>query len=136
MKILSTARITTACGLVTIIVASNPSISIAQTPPSSLPDTIVVIGCLTQEPAGGSERGGEEAHSLLVITDTRSKPPRKFILKGTAEALAWHVGHTLEIHARVDRGESKDAATRSAQLPILDVQSVVYLQSTCAAPPK
>jgi hypothetical protein len=135
MTILSIVRFTAACGLAAIGMANVPVALVAQTPRPSAPDTIVVIGCVTQQPAGERERGAERARPLLVITDTRSKPPRKFILQGAMPDLAWHVGHTLEIHARAVSADSKDAAARDAQLPVLDVQSVVYLQPTCAAPP-
>ena len=102
----------------------------AQVASSPAPETVVVMGCVSQQPAAEAERGGQPA---LVITDTRSKPPRKFMLRGNAGQLAWHVGHTLEVHGRLASGASKDAAP-NPPLPVLDVQSVIYLQPTCASP--
>lgn len=135
MNILPDVRLMAACGVAAATVCSVSATPIAQSTPRSVPE-IVVIGCVTQMPAeGGTQSGSGPMHPLLVITDTRSKPPRKFILQGTTEDLAWHVGHTLEIHGRAVSGESKDAAARDAQLPILAAQRVIYLQPTCAAPP-
>jgi hypothetical protein len=131
MMIQSVVSLTAACGLAAVVSAGAWATLVAQT---SASDDVVVMGCVTQQAAGEGERGGEQA--LLVITDTRSKPPRKFILHGNAGQLAWHVGHTLEIHAHVARRESTGAVATDAQLPVLDVQSVVYLQPTCVAPPK
>jgi hypothetical protein len=136
MTILPMVRFSAASGLAAIGVASVAVAPVAQTAPAAAPDPIIVIGCVTQQPAGARDRGAEPARPLLVITDARSKPPRKFILQGVMDDLAWHVGHTLEIHAPVVSADSKDAAARDAQLPVLDVRSVVYLQSTCAAPPQ
>jgi hypothetical protein len=130
----SIVRRAAACGLAAMASASTSATSFAQSPPPSTHDTIVVMGCVTQQPAGDGERGAQPAP--LVITDTRSTPPRKFVLKGNAGQLAWHVGHTLEVHGRVQTVDSKDAAARSAPLTVLDVQSVIYLQPACGTPPK
>lgn len=123
-------------GVATAIWAFS-AIAIAQTPASRTPDTIVVIGCVTQQPSAGEKaRGGGPTPANLEITDTRSNPPRTFILQGSRDHLTWHVGHTLEVHGRVTRGEPTGAAARDAQLPILHVEQVVYLQPACVAPPK
>ena len=131
MTIQSMLRKTIPWGLAAIVWAGTSAIPDAQVASSPAPDTVVVMGCVSQQPAAQAERGSQPA---LVITDTRSKPPRKFVLRGNAGQLAWHVGHTIEVHGRLVTSESKDAAAPNAQLPVLEVRSVIYLQPTCASP--
>jgi len=133
MKIQSILPLTTAWGFAAIVSAGAWTSLVAQASRPSTSDTVVVIGCVTQQTAAAAERGGQPA---LQITDTRSKPPRRFILHGDSGQLTWHVGHTLEVHGRLESRESTDAAARDAQLPILNVQAIVYLQPTCVAAPK
>jgi hypothetical protein len=97
------------------------------------PDTVVVMGCVSQQPIAEAARSGQP---VLVITDTRYAPPRRFILQGNSSELAWHVGHTLEVHAHLLPGDSRAASAPSAQLSTLEVQSVIYLQPTCVASSK
>ncbi len=136
MKTASTVHPLVAFGLGAAVWAGASAIGTAQTSPARPPETIVVIGCVTQPTGRENATVGDPTLSRLEITDTRSNPPRRFIVQGSKENLAWHVGHTLEVHGQIATGESRGAAGRDGQLPVINVQQVVYLQPTCVVQPK
>jgi len=119
--------------LVSCGMAATGTAGVASATQTVATDAIVVMGCVTQVAAGDRQAGTASTQPQLVITDTRSKPPRRFVLNGSMDALAWHVGHTLEVRGRVGGGKATDAAARDAQLPVLDVEKVIYMQPTCEA---
>ncbi|HZP49476.1 MAG TPA: hypothetical protein VFB07_13110 [Vicinamibacterales bacterium] len=136
MKTVATVHRLVAFGIGAAVCGAASTIGTAQTSPARTPETIVVIGCVTQ-PTGRENAAGDPKLSRLEITDTRSNPPRRFIVQGSQEDLAWHVGHTLEVHGRIASGEAGGAAAgRDAQLPVITVQQIVYLQPTCVGQPK
>ncbi len=137
MKTVATVHLLVAFGIGAAVCAAASAIVTAQTSPARPPETIVVIGCVTQPSGRENAAVGDPKLSRLEITDMRSNPPRRFIVQGSKEDLAWHVGHTLEVHGRIASGESRGAAAaRDAQLPVITVQQVVYLQPTCVGQPK
>jgi len=137
MKTVATVHPLVAFGIGAALWAGTSAIGTAQTSPARAPETIVVIGCVTQPTGRENIAVGDPKLSRLEITDTRSNQPRRFIVQGTKDDLAWHVGHTLEVHGQIASGESRGAsAGRDAQLPVINVQQVVYLQPTCVVQPK
>jgi hypothetical protein len=85
---------------------------------------VIVIGCVSRQ--------GEGATAAFIITDPRPKPPAQYRLDGDADLLRMHVGHTLEIGGPLAPASGGAAAAT----PTLKVQSLTYISTTCAAPPK
>jgi hypothetical protein len=75
----------------------------------------VATGCLSAEAPRGT----------FVITDSRAKTLR-YRLEGDRALLELHVGHTVEVSGTISKGES-------AQLPTLNVKSLIYISSSCSS---
>jgi hypothetical protein len=82
----------------------------------------IVIGCVS--------RAEQSTPPVLVITDSRPKPPARYRLEGDADLLRLHVGHTVEIGGPITAAaDARGAATASP--PTLTVQSLTYISRTC-----
>jgi hypothetical protein len=73
----------------------------------------VAIGCLTRQGTGDAAR--------YVVSDRRGDKPTVYRLRGDAELLLRHVGHTVEV--------TGDLATSPALT--LTVRSLVWISSSC-----
>jgi hypothetical protein len=88
-----------------------------------------VIGCVersTSTPAGGG--GGASAPSF-TITDVRGEKPA-FRLDGDVKQLDIHVGHTAELRGSLSAASATGASSTS-RLPVLKVESLVWIASRC-----
>jgi len=82
----------------------------------------IVIGCVGRE--------GQSTPPAFVMTDSRSKSPAQYRLEADPDLLRLHVGHTVEIGGPI----TPTSGTRSgsnAIAPILKVQSLTYISTTC-----
>ena len=90
--------------------------------------SIIVIGCVSQQPAGSTARG-RGATARLILTDTRSDPPAVYRLDGDQAALALHAGHTVEIAGALSTGPGTGRAAASARA--IKVQSLTWISTSC-----
>jgi hypothetical protein len=116
----------TAAGLLAALAAGNDR-TLAQTQPQpsgavATTTRFVAIGCLGRATANTEQ---------FTITDTRGDKPVSYRLEGDPKDLDWHVGHTLEILGRLAPAAPGDGAA-SAATPILKVEQVIYISSSCA----
>jgi hypothetical protein len=115
--------------------AAMVGIAVAQTPTGIPKETqlnpgrvtagngnLIVIGCVSRQ--------GQGASPSFIITDPRPKPPAQYRLDGDADLLRMHVGHTVEVGGPVTQPSGGNAT------PTLKMQSLTYISTTCAAPPK
>ena len=88
---------------------------------------VIVIGCVSRQ--------GEDASAAFIITDPRPKPPAQYRLEGDAELLSMHVGHTVEVGGPLTSALGGPGGANAAA-PTLKVQSLTYISTSCASPPK
>jgi hypothetical protein len=111
-----------------LILAATASASRAQTT-TPAPQTFVAIGCLTTHmPPGGKT-------ATFIVTDARGERPTIYRLDGDSATLKLHVGHTVEVRGPLTPGSTgaKDAV---AAAPLMKVQTMMWIASTCQAQKK
>jgi hypothetical protein len=104
-----------ACALCLAAWATIAQSAFAQAP--STPTRFVTMGCLS--------RGSSP--DQFIITDTRGDRPRQYRLDvADPKQIAWHVGHTIEVHGTLGAGTPA----------VIKVSNLIYVSTTCAAPKK